>query len=154
MAPSRYSAPRVLRNIWLNYEPKGIALILPSLSREFGPSTTQVRYTTCAAFVGLCVGSFFWGITSDIIGRRIAFNATLFLGGAFGIAVGAAPSWIATCGLLASMCVGIGGNLPVDGALFLEFLPVVSARFLTLLSIWWPFGQLLSSVREWKSVPY
>lgn len=39
----------------------------------------------------------------------------------------------------------------MDGALFLEFLPVVSARFLTLLSIWWPFGQLISSVREWKS---
>ena len=127
---------------------KAIALILPSLSREFGPSTTQVRYTTCAGFVGLCVGSFCWGIASDIIGRRIAFNATLFLGGAFGIAVGASPSWIATCGLIASLCVGIGGNLPVDGALFLEFLPVVSARFLTLLSIWWPFGQLISSVRK------
>ncbi|KAK4697543.1 hypothetical protein P7C71_g542, partial [Lecanoromycetidae sp. Uapishka_2] len=68
-----------------------VALTLPSLTSEFGPSSTQVRYTTCSLFVGLCVGASFWGIASDIIGRQLAFNATLLIAGIFGLAVGKTP---------------------------------------------------------------
>jgi hypothetical protein len=41
------------------------------------------------------------------------------------------------------MGLGVGGNLPVDGALFLEFLPFASGNLLTMLSVWWPVGQLI-----------
>jgi MFS family permease len=88
--------------------------VLPSLQVEFDISQTHVRYTTCALFVGLCVGASFWGISSDIIGRRLAFNLTLLIAGVFGIASGAAPNWIGACGLFAALGVGVGGNLPVD----------------------------------------
>jgi hypothetical protein len=37
-------------------------------------------------------------------------------------------------------------SLPVDGALFLEFLPSASGGLLTLLSVWWPVGQLIGSL--------
>lgn len=123
-------------------------MTLPSLTLEFGPSSTHVRYTTCALFVGLCIGSSFWGIASDVIGRRPAFNATLLLAGVFGLATGGGSSWIGVCGLYASLGVGIGGNLPVDGALFLEFLPFASGGLLTLLSVWWPVGQLIASLSK------
>lgn len=46
-----------------------------------------------------------------------------------------------------------GGNLPVDGALFLEFIPSTSQNLLTLLSVWWPVGQLLASVIAWALIP-
>lgn len=92
-----------------------VALTLPSLTLEYGVSSTHVRYTTCSLFVGLCIGAAFWGIASDIIGRRLAFNATLFIAGVFCIAVGGGDSWIGVCGLYAALGVGIGGNLPVDG---------------------------------------
>ena len=88
-----------------------VALTLPSLTAEFGVNSTQVRYTTCATFIGLCIGASFWGVASDVIGRRLAFNATLFLAGVFGLAVGGGPTWIGTCALFASLGVGIGGNL-------------------------------------------
>ncbi len=78
----------ILRSLWL----QGIAVTLPSLQAEFGLSETRVRYTTCALFVGLCVGASFWGIGSDIMGRRLAFNLTLLIAGVVGIAAGAAPS--------------------------------------------------------------
>jgi hypothetical protein len=51
---------------------------------------------------------------------------------------------IGACGLFAALGTGVGGNLPVDGALFLEFLPTASGRHLTLLSVWWPVGQLVA----------
>jgi MFS family permease len=67
---------------------------LPSLSQEFGISTTHVRFTTAALFIGLCIGASFWGIASDLVGRRLAFNMTLFICGIFGICVGASPTWV------------------------------------------------------------
>lgn len=48
------------------------------------------------------------------------------------------------CALYACLGLGVGGNLPVDGALFLEFLPFASGNLLTMLSVWWPLGQLIS----------
>lgn len=44
-------------------------------------------------------------------------------------------------------------TLTVDGALFLEFLPFSSGNLLTLLSIWWPVGQLVSSLIAWGFIP-
>ena len=107
--------PEDVSRLERSYVLQVVALTLPSLTSEFGPTSTQVRYTTCSVFVGLCVGASFWGIASDIIGRRLAFNTTLFLAGVFGLAVGGGPSWIGVCGLYAALGVGVGGNLPVDG---------------------------------------
>lgn len=45
--------------------------------------------------------------------------------------------------MFACLGLGVGGNLPVDGALFLEFLPFASGNLLTMLSIWWPVGTLV-----------
>jgi len=125
---------------------QGVALTLPQLSAEFGVSETEVRYTTLALFLGLCIGASFWGTASDIIGRRLAFNFTLFLAGVFGLASGGGPNWIGTCALYACIGLGVGGNLPVDGALFLEFLPQTSGNLLTLLSVFWPVGNLIASL--------
>jgi MFS family permease len=136
-------------NLWL----QGVALTLTPISYEFGISETGVRFTTCALFLGLCLGASFWGVASDIVGRRLAFNTTLFLAGAFGLASGGGPSWIGTCALFSCLGLGVGGNLPVDGALFLEFLPFISGNMLTMLSVWWPIGQLIGSLLAWAYIP-
>ena len=86
-------------NLWM----QGLALVLPQLSLEFGVSSSHVRYTTMITYIGLSFGSTFWGIASDIIGRRPAFNATLFLCGVFGTLVAAGPSWAITSFLFACM---------------------------------------------------
>lgn len=69
-------------------------MILDNIAQEFNVGSTWVRFTTCSLFLGLCLGASFWGIAADVIGRRIAFNTTLFLCGVFGIAIGGAPNWI------------------------------------------------------------
>ncbi|KAL2127825.1 hypothetical protein VTI74DRAFT_10114 [Chaetomium olivicolor] len=137
-------------NLWM----QGVSLTLPSLSAEFGISEKLVRYTTSSLFVGLCFGSFFWGIGSDIMGRRVAFNVTLLIASVFGTASAWASSWGGVCFMYAALGFGVGGNLPVDGALFLEFLPDASSSLLTLLSIWWPIGQLCSSLFAWYFIAH
>lgn len=137
-------------NLWL----QGVSLCLPSLSAEFDVDEKMVRYTTSACFVGLSAGSFLWGIGSDYLGRRIAFNMTLLITSVFGVMAAYAQSWGGVCFFFAAFGFGVGGNLPVDGALFLEFLPDASSALLTLLSVWWPFGQLASSLVAWYFIAH
>lgn len=93
-------------NIWL----QGVALTLPSLSAEYGVSETTVRFTTLSLFLGLCLGASFWGTISDVIGRRPAFNMTLFITAVFGTAVGGTNSWLQACALYAALGCGVGGE--------------------------------------------
>ncbi|KAF7313912.1 MFS domain-containing protein [Mycena chlorophos] len=111
--------------------------------------SSNIRMATFALYVGLIVGATFWGMTCDIIGRRTAWNATLFISGIFGIAAGASPNFVTLGAMLACIGFGVGGNLPVDGALFLEFLPGPYQYLLTLLSVWWAIGQVVGSLISW-----
>merc|ERR1712093_613210 len=97
----------------------------------------------------LIPGAFWWGMTADVWGRRLAWNSTLFIGAVFGLAVGASPNFYVLCVLLALCGFGTGGNLPVDGALFLEFIPNSYNYLLTLLSVWWAVGQVVASLICW-----
>ncbi|KAJ1018265.1 hypothetical protein NDA18_006423 [Ustilago nuda] len=134
-------------NLWL----QGVAIILPQVQREFN-ITTSVRWMTFALYCGLICGAAIWGILADVIGRRPSFNITLFIAGVFGIAGGAAPSFVGLGGLLAALGFGLGGNLPVDGMMFLEFVPADKQYLLTLLSVFWSLGQLLASLVAWAFI--
>ena len=49
-------------------------------------------------------------LAGDLIGRRLAFNLTLFICGLFGLVAGAAPSFV-SCAVLVALCgFGVGGN--------------------------------------------
>ncbi|KAJ7312934.1 MFS general substrate transporter [Mycena albidolilacea] len=134
-------------NIWL----QAIAIVMPAIANQhnFPDYTSNIRMATFGLYCGLIAGATFWGMTCDVIGRRLAWNATLFLSGIFGIATGAAPNFVTLCALLACIGFGVGGNLPVDGALFLEFLPGKHQYLLTLLSLWWAIGQVVGSLIAW-----
>jgi len=47
-----------------------------------------------ASQVGLLVGAVLWGFSADIIGRRLAFNTSLFVCAIFVLIAGAMPSYI------------------------------------------------------------
>ncbi|CAG8552762.1 7627_t:CDS:2, partial [Scutellospora calospora] len=51
------------------------------------------------------------------------------------------------------MGFGVGGNMPVDGALFLEFIPKTHQYLLTSLSIFFSFGAVLTSVLSYCVLP-
>jgi len=112
----------------------------------------QGPFLTLSQNIGLLVGAMFWGLGSDVWGRRWSFNLTLFITGVFAVAAGGSPNYIALCSLAAIWSIGVGGNLPVDSAVFLEFIPASHQYLLTILSIWWAFGQLLGSLVAWPLI--
>lgn len=67
----------------------------------------------------------------------------------FGAAAGGANNFTTFCAMIALTGFGVGGNLPVDGTMFLEFLPGSHQYLLTLLSIWWAIGQVVASLIAW-----
>ncbi|EIW59341.1 MFS general substrate transporter [Trametes versicolor FP-101664 SS1] len=129
-------------NLW----PIVTGLLLPPTINEFHYQGAWLKFGQA---LGSLAGCAFWGISSDIWGRRWAFNLTLFITGVFAMAAGASPNAVTLCSLVAVWSVGVGGNLPVDSAIFLEFIPPTHQYLLTVLSIWWAFGQLVGSLVAW-----
>ncbi|KAF9232641.1 major facilitator superfamily domain-containing protein [Melanogaster broomeanus] len=111
-----------------------------------------VSFLFLAMNIGLLLGGVFWGLGCDIWGRRCSFNLTLLIAGVFCLAAGGSPDFITLTFLIAIVGVGVGGNLPVDSAVFLEFVPGSHQYLLTVLSIWWCFGQVLSSLIAWPLI--
>ena len=133
-------------NIWF----QALSMSLPQIKLEFGP--THVQFATLALYLGLLIGATFWGFMADVIGRRPSWNITLFISAVFGIAVGGAPNFVALGALLSCLGLGLGGNLPVDGAMLIEFIPSTHQWILTFLSIFWCFGQLFAAFIGWAFI--
>ena len=111
------------------------SIIAGQAALEFKPS--YANGLTIAAYVGMLVGALFWGIGADVIGRKTAFNCSLFLCSVFAIVAGASPNWEVLGLFVCLSSFGAGGNLVLDTAVFLEFLPSGRQWMLTLMAAWW-----------------
>lgn len=118
---------------------------MPAVANEW-IGYPHVRMATLALYAGLIVGATFWGMSADVVGRRFSWNSTLLISGIFGIAAGAAPNFVGFAALIACIGFGAGGNLPIDGVMFLEFIPGSHQYLLTFLSVWWAIGQVVGTL--------
>jgi MFS family permease len=125
------------------------SLILSPVTREFGLAAKRAPLLSLAQNIGLLVGAVFWGFGCDIFGRRWAFNLTLGITGVFGMIAAGSPNFAAIGCFAALWSVGVGGNLPVDSAIFLEFLPGSHQYLLTVLSIDWALAQVFATLVAW-----
>ncbi|KAJ1980397.1 hypothetical protein H4R35_001146 [Dimargaris xerosporica] len=129
-------------NMWLQC----VANILPRVQRHFGVHDQAIGMMFSAIFTGMMVGALFWGTFADRYGRKQAFTWTLCLSTGFGLAASVAPSFPWLCCMLFGLGLGVGGNMPVDGAIFLEFIPHTYRYLLTLLSVFFSAGAVVASM--------
>lgn len=130
-------------NLW----PIVTSLIFTPITNEFGPSRPPLL--TLAQNIGLLCGAMFWGFGCDVFGRRWAFNLTLGVTAVFGMIAASSPNFAAIGCFAALWSFGVGGNLPVDSAIFLEFLPGSHQYLLTILSIDWALAQVIATLVAW-----
>lgn len=114
---------------------------------EFQPS--YQKGLTIAVYIGMLVGALFWGFSADIIGRRIAFNVSLFICAVFTIVAGAAPNWDSLGFFIALSAFGAGGNLVLDTTVFLEYLPSNKQWLVIWLAAWWGVGCTIAGLVAW-----
>ncbi|KAL2867853.1 MFS general substrate transporter [Aspergillus lucknowensis] len=108
----------------------------PAVVAEYGNPSTKLAGISLGSQIGLLVGAAFWGLSADIIGRRFAFNATLFLAAIFVLVV-------------ALYSTAVGGNYILDSTSLLEFLPNGHSWLVTFMSIWWAVGYTLAGLLAW-----
>jgi MFS family permease len=120
---------------------QGVGLISTAIYQEMGVADKDTGTIFALANAGLAIGALGFGLAVDIIGRKWAFNLTCLITSIFGLLL-AAPkfNYGAVCGIYFLASLGLGGNIPIDATIALEFLPQ-SRRFLVaLLSMWQPIG--------------
>lgn len=127
------------------------SIIASSARNEFNPSFDNGL--TIAVYVGMLVGALFWGLSADVIGRKYAFNVSLLISSIFCIVAGASPNWIVLGLFTCLSAFGAGGNLVLDTAVFLEYLPSQKQWLLTLMAAWWGLGQLVAGLFAWAFLP-
>ena len=54
-------------------------------------------------------------------------------------------NYVAICGIYFLASIGLGGNIPIDATIALEFLPQNRRSLVSLLSIWQPVGVVVAS---------
>jgi MFS family permease len=135
-------------NLW----PIVTSLIFTPIAYEFSPSNPPLF--ALSQNIGLLIGAIFWGFGCDIFGRRWAFNLTIGITSVFGLMAAGSSSFVAICAIAALWSIGVGGNLPVDSAIFLEFLPASEQYLLTVLSIFWSVAQVLATLVAWPLLGY
>lgn len=135
-------------NLW----PIVTSLILTPIVNEFHPSKGPLL--TLSQNIGLLAGAVFWGFGCDVFGRKPAFNLTLGTAAVWGMVSAGSPSFAAVGVFAAFWSFGVGGNLPVDSAIFLEFLPASHQYLLTVLSVDWALAQVVATLVAWPLLGY
>ncbi|WWC67456.1 uncharacterized protein I206_101364 [Kwoniella pini CBS 10737] len=123
-----------------------IAVILPRVQVHFNLTSKVVGLLSASTMAGMMIGAVAWGVVSDLLGRALPFNATLFLTAIFGIAASFSPNFTILCIWMFLLGSAVGGSMPTDGTLFLENLPHSKQYLLTLLSVFFSLGAVFSSV--------
>ncbi|MDQ3431948.1 MAG: MFS transporter [Actinomycetota bacterium] len=123
-----------------------IAFALPAISAEFGVSRAAGGLLVTATFLGMLVGAWFWGVTSDRVGRRAGFQLTVLIFAVFGALSALAPNLATLAVLRALTGFGLGGALPLDFSLYAEYLPRHNrGRNLVLLESFWALGTIAAA---------
>ena len=128
-------------------------LVLAPLQRELGLSAGELVNLSSVFSAGLTVGAFFWGIAVDVVGRKWAFNLTCLIASIFGISFGAPHNYNALLAMAFFNGLGIGGNIPIDATITLEFLPKKNRYLLAALSVFQPLGVVVASALAYAFIP-
>ncbi|KAK4941662.1 hypothetical protein LTR10_018401 [Elasticomyces elasticus] len=125
---------------------QGVGLVASAIYQEMNVPAGSYGNIWACANAGLAVGAFSWGLIVDIIGRRWAFNLTCLITSVFGLLL-AAPkfNYGAICAIYFLASIGLGGNIPIDATIALEFLPQNRRYLVFLLSLWQPVGVVVAS---------
>ncbi|KFA56119.1 hypothetical protein S40293_00187 [Stachybotrys chartarum IBT 40293] len=132
---------------------QAFGLVLSPLQQELGFGNGETGNISIAFSAGLTAGAFFWGFMSDVIGRRWAFNLTCLIASIFGLCLGASNDYNTFLVLTAFIGVGVGGNIPIDTTITLEFIPSNRRFLLACLSMFQPIGVVICSAIALGFIP-
>ncbi|CAF9935599.1 hypothetical protein IMSHALPRED_010283 [Imshaugia aleurites] len=133
---------------------QAFGLVEPAMQQEFGFGKKESGNIFSSFSAGLTAGAFVWGVLVDIIGRQYAFNLTVLISSIFGLCLAAPSTYNGVLVLTAFVGFGVGGNIPIDTTICLEFLPQNRRFLLAMLSVFQPLGVVISSGIAYGFIPF
>jgi putative MFS transporter len=113
-------------------KPATLGFVLPGLRREYGISTTEASLLALFAMIGTTVGSLFWGVLADRLGRRGAILLASLIFISTGIC-GTMPAFKWNLCMCFFMGMSAGGMLPIVFALLAEMIPARHRGWISVL---------------------
>lgn len=132
---------------------QAFGLVLSPMQQELGFGDDRTGNLSTAFSSGLTASAFVWGVLVDVIGRQWAFNLTVFIASIFGLSLAIPSSYTSILVLTAFVGFGVGGNIPIDTMITLEFTPRNRRYLLPLLSIFQPLGVVVCSAIAYGFIP-
>jgi MFS transporter, AAHS family, benzoate transport protein len=121
--------------LFAGYCTQVIALVLPSILKEWRLSPMSAGTLISWGFVGFMLGSLFFGAIADRLGRKKMLMAALALCAASTGLSYYAPGFGSLCSLRFCTGLGVGGVFPLSVAVISEFAPSnLRARLLTVVA--------------------
>jgi len=116
-----------------------------SIRREFAIDTVKLGHLISAIFIGMGLGSLFWGKISNRIGRKQTLIWSLGLYGVISMASAFAPDYASLYALRLVAGMAAVGIMVVIIVYFVELLPVrLRGPATVILSAGWPVGMLVA----------
>ncbi len=132
---------------------QAVAYLIPALIKDWGETRANLGLAASFTFVGMLLGSLFWGVMSDRLGRRPAFALTSLCAGVAGMLASTSHNVSILVFWRLIQGFGLGGNLAVDFSLFMEFVPTnARGSASTLLTIFATFGSMTAALLAWLFV--
>eukprot|EP01012_Entosiphon_sulcatum_P029902 TRINITY_DN3663_c0_g1_i3.p1 TRINITY_DN3663_c0_g1~~TRINITY_DN3663_c0_g1_i3.p1 ORF type:complete len:473 (-),score=45.74 TRINITY_DN3663_c0_g1_i3:9-1235(-) len=131
-----------------------ISFINSIVQQDLHASETEASAVTAMIFVGMLLGSTFWGVISDRWGRRYSFWLSVIVTLVGGILSAGAQTFIQLG--MCRMVVGFGtAAAHVASAIMTEFVPTKNrASCGTALLAFWTVGVVLEAVLAWLIVAH
>jgi putative MFS transporter len=113
-------------------KPATLGFVIPGMKAEYELTALQVSIFPISALTGTVVGSIFWGVLADRLGRRAAIllSSIMFIGTAI---CGAMPGFGWNVFMCFIMGAAAGGMLPIVYALMAESVPAKKRGWLVVL---------------------
>jgi putative MFS transporter len=113
-------------------KPATLGFVLPGMRREYGISVKESALLPLIALIGTTLGSLFWGILADRLGRRGAILLASLIFISTGIC-GCMPAFKWNLFMCFIMGLSAGGMLPIVFALLAEMVPARHRGWLSVL---------------------
>lgn len=120
---------------------------------DWNLSNTEKATLTGMVFLGIVLGSLFFGHFADTYGRRTSYLYSCLLISCGGLLSAVAPSFYVLILFRMLTGFGIGGSsVPFD--LLAEFLPESHrGKFLVFMQLFWTVGSMLVAAIAWAALP-
>lgn len=129
-----------------------LSFLSTCVAEDWNLTSAQQATISGMVFIGIVVGTIFWGTFADKYGRKATYFCSCAMILVGGFLSGAAPSylWLLLYRTIAGFGIG-GANVPFD--LLAEFLPGSQrGLFLSYIELFWTAGSMYVAAVAWLSL--